>query len=130
VPSGEPRPDVILDVLFERGLLFLELRNIGGQPAVDVRVRFDQPLVGIEGTTEVSDLPLFRKLAFLAPGREIMAFLDSSASYFARRQPTRLAATLTYRDREGRRYEETIKHDLSVYRELGYVSQAPDRDWR
>jgi hypothetical protein len=129
--ADEPRPDVILDVVFERGLLFLSVRNIGDRPAVGVSVRFDRPLVGVEGTKEISALPLFRRLAFLAPGREIAAFLDSSASYFARRQPARFTAEISYRDREGRRYEAAIKHDLSVYRELGYVRRESDHsDWR
>jgi hypothetical protein len=129
-PSGERRPDVILDVVFEQGLLFLSLRNIGEQPAVGVNVRFDRPLSGVEGTKEVSALPVFRRLAFLGPGREIRVFLDSSASYFSRRQPTRLAVEIGYRDRDGHRYETTIKHDLSVYRELGYVSPTLDTERR
>jgi hypothetical protein len=119
-PSGERRPDVILDVVFEQGLLFLLLRNI----------RFDRPLSGVEGTKEISALPVFRRLSFLGPGREIRVFLDSSASYFSRRQPTRLAVEIGYRDRDGRKYETTIKHDLSVYRELGYVSPALDTERR
>lgn len=74
-------PHVILDVVFEDGLLFLSLRNIGARPAVQVSVRFDRPIVGLEGEREISALPLFTNLEFLAPGREIRTFLDRSASY-------------------------------------------------
>jgi len=122
---GEPRPDVILEIVFERGLLFLALRNIGEQPAVGVQCRFDRVLSGLEGTKDVSALPLFRRLAFLGPGREITVFLDSTASYFGARGPARLGVDIRYRDRKGRRFETTIKHDLSVYRELGYIDPAP-----
>lgn len=116
---------MILEIVFERGLLFLVLRNIGEQPAVGVQCRFDRVLTGVEGTKDVSALPLFRRLTFLGPGREITVFLDSSASYFRARGPARVGVHIRFRDREGRRYETTIKHDLSVYRELGYVGPAP-----
>lgn len=114
-------PEVILDVVFEDGLLFLSLRNIGMGAALDVSVEFDARIVGLEGEREVSALPLFKRLAFLAPGREIRTFLDRSASYFGRGQPERITATIHYRDGAGRRHTTTIHHDLGIYRDLGYV---------
>jgi hypothetical protein len=117
------RPDVILDVVFEDGLLFLALRNIGLRPALGVSAEFGRPLHGLGGTKEVSALPLFRRLEFLAPGREIRTLLDSSASWFRRRQPTKLAVRIAYRDAAGERYTTTVKHDLAVYREVAYVTR-------
>jgi hypothetical protein len=122
-PSG---PEVILDVVFEDGLLFLSLRNIGAQPAVNVSVHFDRPMVGVEGEREISALPLFTNLEFLAPGREIRTFLDRSASYFGRGQPERIAATIRYRDAAGRRHAAVIHHDLGIYREIGYVQKIAE----
>lgn len=119
----EARPDVILDVVFEDGLLFLALRNIGTRPALAVSTEFGRPLLGLGGGKEVSALPLFRRLEFLAPGREIRTLLDSSASWFRRRQATKLAARISYRDPEGGRYDTTVKHDLAVYREVAYVTR-------
>ena len=46
-PSREA--DVILDLEFEDGLLFLVLENIGFRPAHAVRVRFAEPLRGLGG---------------------------------------------------------------------------------
>jgi hypothetical protein len=117
------RPDVILDVVFEDGLLFLTLRNIGPRPALRVETRFRRALVGLGGTKDVSATPLFRRVEFLAPGREIRTLLDSSASWFGRRQPTKLAATVTYVDGEGERYETAVQHDLAVYREVAYPTR-------
>jgi hypothetical protein len=114
------RPDVILDVVFEDGLLFLVLRNIGARPALRVETRFRRPLLGLGGTKDVSAIALFRRIDYLAPGREIRTLLDSSASWFARRQPTKLAAKLSYADAAGERYETAIQHDLAVYREVAY----------
>jgi hypothetical protein len=117
------RPDVILDVLFEDGLLFLALRNIGTRPALAVSTEFGRPLSGLGGTKDVAALPLFRRLEFLAPGREIRTLLDSSASWFARRQRTKITAQVAYPDAGGERYETTVKHDLAVYREVAYVTR-------
>lgn len=118
--AASARPDVILDVVFEDGLLFLVLSNIGVQPAFRVETRFRRPLLGLGGTKEVSAIPLFRRVDFLAPGREIRTLLDSSASWFGRRQPTKLAAKISYVDADGERYETAIQHDLAVYREVAY----------
>jgi hypothetical protein len=116
--------DVILDVVFEEGLFFLSVRNIGARPATRVSVTFDEPLVGLGGTREVAALPLFRNIEFLAPGREIRTLLDSSASYFGRGQPERITARISYHDTRGRRHTGTIHHDLGVYRTIGYVTHT------
>jgi hypothetical protein len=116
-------PEVIVDFVFEDGLLFVCVRNIGSRPAYRISTRFDKPFRGLHGTREVSELRLFRNVEFLAPGREIRAFLDTSAAYFRRREPTKLAAVVSYKTADGERHEHTIKHDLGVYRELGYVER-------
>ncbi|MGI8479179.1 MAG: hypothetical protein ACR2M2_04890 [Gaiellaceae bacterium] len=112
--------DVILDVVFEDGLFYLALANIGERPALKVSCRFERPFKGLGGLVDMSSLPLFRKVEFLAPGREIRTLLDSSAAYFARREPTRLAVTVKWRDDRGR-HERPIVHDLTVYRSVAYL---------
>ncbi len=51
--------EVIVDVLFERGLLFLVLENVGDRPARSVRVKFAGPLTGVGGTKRIDRLALF-----------------------------------------------------------------------
>ena len=120
-------PEVILDVVFERGLLFLVVANIGERPAHRVRIRFEQPFTGIGGTRKMQRLALFRRLEFLAPGRSIETFLDRSASYFARDEPTQLTAALSWRTPEGERRSSTIHHDLEIYRDLGFIEREVPR---
>jgi len=115
------QPDVIVDFVFEDGLLFISVKNIGTRPALAVSVTFDQRLVGIGGTKEISALPLFRNIEFLPPQREIRTFLDASASYFARKEPTRISARIGFRDQDGNAYAQDVVHDLEIYREIGYV---------
>ena len=119
-------PDVILDVIFEDGLLFLAIRNIGQQPAYRVAVTFDQRIQGLDGTCEISALPLFKNIEFLAPGREIKTFLDASASYFGRGEPARVTAHISFRTQTKRIRRRTIHHDLEIYRSIGYIRRIEE----
>jgi len=128
MPAERRDPEVILDVVFERGLLFLVVANIGDGPAHGVRVKFDERFSGVGGSRRIDRLALFRKLEFLAPRKSIEVFLDRSADYFARSEPTRLTAALSWRTPEGERCRATIVHDLEIYRDLGYIErEVPQR---
>ncbi|HET6671590.1 MAG TPA: hypothetical protein VFH15_15285 [Pyrinomonadaceae bacterium] len=116
-------PDVIVDFVFERGLFFIAIKNISEQPAYKVSVKFSQKLYGLGGAREVSALPLFRNIEFLAPQKEIATFLDSSDSYFARKQPTKVEAQISYRDAEGDKHSVSIAHDLEIYRNLAVTGR-------
>ena len=119
--------EVILDLVFDRGLLFLVLENLGARPAHSVRVKFDRPFSGLGGTKRIDRLALFRKLEFLAPYKSIEVFLDRSDAYFARDEPTELSARVTWRTPEGARRAATIVHNLEIYRDLGYIErEVPD----
>ncbi len=120
--------DVILDVDFTRGLLFLAVENIGGLPAHRVRVRISPPLRGLGGRRRFDRLALFSRLELLAPGKRIRVFLDRAPLYFARDEPTRLTATVTWRTDAGEKRERVIRHDLGIYRDLAYVhTEVPER---
>ena len=120
--SFRDRPDVILEFLFDRGMLLLALRNIGQRPAIATSVKFDKKIVGLGGLKEISTLPVFRQIEFLGPGREIVVFVDQSHSYFARKQPTKISARISYSDSEKQKYDTTINHDLEIYRNLPYLT--------
>ena len=117
----DSEPDVILDFIFRDGLFFISVSNIGDKPAYKVSIKFDCKIYGLGGTKEISALPLFRNIEFLAPNKEIVTFLDSSSSYFRREAPTKIAARISYRDSDGTKRSVTINHDLEIYREIGYM---------
>jgi hypothetical protein len=118
--------DVVLDVEFDRGLLFLVLENLGDGPAHGVRVRFDAPLTGLGGERRIDRLQLFRRLEFLGPGRSIHVLLDRSALFFAREQETAFEARVTWRNDEGERRSRTVRHDLAAYRDFPYLEVPHD----
>lgn len=124
--SPAPSPEVIVDFIFERGLLHVAVANVSALPAHNVVVKFDRPFHGLGGKLEMSSLRLFKRINFLAPQKRIETFLDSSAAYFDRREPTQLRALITYRDGAGRRHERKIQHDLSIYKGLAYLTRPAE----
>lgn len=116
--------DVYVDVMFDDGLLFLVVCNDGTRPARQVRVRFDDPLVGADGV-DVTQLGIFKRLDFLAPGKRIPVFLDHARAWFARRQRSGIRMTITWR--AGREtFKNSITHDLRAYADLPHVVRHPD----
>jgi hypothetical protein len=118
-----PDPYVIVDFLFDRGVFSISIKNIGSRPAFAVRVEFSHKLMGVEGTVEVSALPLFRALAFLPGGKEISTLLDTSASYFGSNQPTQLTTRIIYSDFRNVKFSNSIDHNLEIYRHIGYTTR-------
>ncbi len=124
--ANNPRPEVIVDFVFDDGLFFIALENIGDRPAYKVTVRFDRPLIGASGR-EISALPLFQNIEFFAPRKEIVAFFDTSAAFFKREADAKISALVAYQDAEGTAYETDIRHDLEIYREMAYVVKSPEQ---
>jgi hypothetical protein len=120
-PAGSGRPQVIVDFEVDDDSLFVVLRNIGTQPAAGVRVLFSPSFRGLGGTVEIPSLALFRRLAFLAPGRDIRALVDPLGTWLGRSEPAEprvIRASVAYRDAAGRRYRTRIRHDLSIWEDL------------
>jgi hypothetical protein len=117
------QPEVIFDIDFADGLLFISLRNIGSRPAYGVRTHLSPLLHGFGGTQVLNELPVFSGIEFFAPGKEIRFLIDSAAAWFARREPVEIAAQLEYSDDRGNSYRTTVKHNLEIYRSLTYLAR-------
>ena len=120
-------PDVIVDFVFDDGLLFIAISNLSDKPAYKVSITFDQEIHGLDGK-DICALPLFRNIEFLAPHKTITTLLDSSGSYFSREEATRISARVTYHDLQGTKKVATINHDLEIYREIGFVRRPNTQD--
>lgn len=113
------RPEVIIDFIVAAGMLSVCLKNIGDGSAYRVRTVFDKPFYGLGGDKCISRMRVFREVAFMPPAKEFCQFVDLLGRYAKRREPMRIKATVSYRDRTGKRYEDTMVHDLRIYLELG-----------
>ena len=115
--------DVIIDFIFDNGLLFILIKNISNNPAFNVRVKFNNRILGVNGSKEITSLNLFKNIEFLAPLKEIKTFLDTSESYFSRKQPTKIITEIFYKDIQNKEHQVVIKHDLEIYRDIGFVTK-------
>ena len=115
------KPEVIVDFIFDDGLLYIAVKNIGALSAYPVSTQFDKAFRGVAGEKKISDLALFKCIEFLPPQKEIRTFLDASAAYFDRKEPERISVRITYQDSRKKRYVRTIDHNLEIYKEIGYI---------
>ena len=117
-----PKPEVIVDFIFDNGLFFISVENIGAKPAYKVSTKFDKEIVGVEGKKKISELALFKCIEFLPPKKQIKIFLDSSASYFGRNEPLIISTQISYQNSRQKRYFNKIDHNLEIYKEIGYIT--------
>jgi hypothetical protein len=121
VANIDHKPEVILDFIFDRGMFFISIENIGDKPALKVTTKFNRRIMGVGGKQKISSLPLFQNIEFLAPHKSIVTFLDTSNEYFRRGEPTKITARISYCDSDGRQYQTIIHHDLGIYEGIGYL---------
>jgi hypothetical protein len=121
---GRGDPEVLLDVVCEQGLLYLVLANDGPATAFEVSVVFAHPLLGVGGEVDIAASRLFRRLPLLRAGHEVRVFIDTSRELQARRQRKIVRATVHYRDRRGRRFQETVRHDLRIWGDFGEIARG------
>lgn len=110
---------MIVDFVVDEGMLSICLKNIGDSSAYRVRTIFEKPFYGMGGEKCISRMRVFRELAFMPPGKEFCQFVDLLGRYAKRKEPMRIKANISYRDRDGTPYEDTMAHDLRIYLELG-----------
>lgn len=112
-------PLVVLDVEYVRESFVLVLANIGRDVAFRPQVRFSQELIGVGGSTVVSDLPLWSRLTILSPGRRIDVLLEAANLVLSRDNETSsFTATVSYADADGQDFVQNYDHDLTAYHGL------------
>lgn len=109
--------EVVLDVDVEHDRVHLVLANCGDAVATEVRVEFSRPLAGIDGSHAISDLPVFKRLGVLRPGRSLRVFWSAASILVAGREAASFVATVSWSERARPRQRAEYHHDLSIYRQ-------------
>jgi len=118
---GKGDPEVLLDVQVDGGKLWLVLANDSDRPAFHVSVDFEHAIRGAGGELDVTGLPIFRDLGLLRRGRDIRVFVDVVPHFFAREEVAELCARVSWESREGKRFAQKFRHDLTVWRDFGEI---------
>jgi hypothetical protein len=120
-PSSAPAgrsAEVVLDLDVEDGRVELVLENCGDAVATDVRVDFSRKLLGIDGSLDLTRLPVFRNLGVLRPGRALRVFWDFAPALLTRSDGAPFVATVTWSERFRARQGAEYRHDPGIYRQL------------
>lgn len=124
------KPEVILDFEYYNdnsngnggdGILYIIIENIGLSSAYNISIKFDKEITGVEGEKNISAMKIFDCIEFLPPHKKIRIFVDTFVSYISRRQPLVLTTAIRYSDKENRKIQDFIKHDLSIYQGFPHV---------
>lgn len=118
VGPGHRSAEVVLDVDVDQDRVHLVLTNCGDAVATEIRVEFSRALVGIGGALGVSDLPVFKRLGVLRPGRVLRVFWDAAHTLLAQREHSApFVATVSWNEPFRPRQRAEYHHDLSIYRQ-------------
>lgn len=111
-------PEVIVDFEYDNnGRLYVIIQNIGISSAYQTSIKFDCEIMGI-GDKKLTEMKIFKSLEFLPPSKSIRIFVDTFLSYLNRKQPLILNAVISYSNKDGQKFQEAIKHDLSIYKDI------------
>jgi hypothetical protein len=95
------RPYLVVDYKFRSILMYIEVRNLSGAVATDVRLSVDRPFdCQMTGRPEVLNKVFSGRYRIkqLAPGRSIFWTFDRAPDYFAGNFPRNYEVTATYSD--------------------------------
>ncbi len=121
---AEELPNVIVDFVLENDLMFIQIKNYSNYaPAVNVRTRFDQPIIGIDGKKLVSEIAIFKHLDYLAPLKVFKIFTAPLQAFLKRLKEDEIAIKIIYEDDRGKRFAKAIRHNLSIYKDLPIIKK-------
>jgi hypothetical protein len=109
------KPEVILDFVYDKNLLYIIIENIGDAMAHKVSIDFDKKILGLNAEKDVSKMKIFKHLSTIPPKKRLNIFVDVFNSYVKNNQPLTLISKITYYDNNQRRFVDSIKHDLRIY---------------
>lgn len=107
----------MLDTALEKGLVWLIVENVGDASAHRISVRFSRRLMGLGGQVEVSALPLFKDLGFLAAGKSHRIVLDRADLVLSGRRSYVFTAIVDFQDDRGRKHTSKARHNLGIYQQ-------------
>lgn len=121
---AEELPNVIVDFVLENDLMFIQIKNYSNYaPAVNVRTRFDQPIIGFDGKRLVSEIAIFKHLDYLAPLKVFKVFTAPLQAFLKRLKEDEIAIKIIYEDDRGKRFAKAIRHNLSIYKDLPIIKK-------
>lgn len=120
-PSNkESEEPVIVDFVPDNGNMFIIIHNEVDIGMRDITISFNQELKGAKGRV-LNGLNIFENLSFLAAGREIEIFAGRVDHFLESLKNERVIVTVTLQLPGKKKFQYSIKHDLSIYTDLPQI---------
>jgi hypothetical protein len=66
-------------------------------------------------------MKVFDCIEFFSPHKKIRIFVDTFVSYLRRKQPLKIEATVIYSNKNNRKFQNVINHDLLIYQDFLHI---------
>lgn len=114
------RPYIIFDIITEGSLFYLELRNEGLSPAVNIFVKISPEL-----NTKNRGSPfafVHSPISFIAPQRKMKDFISAGWSFFEIHKNPKFRCDISYEDISGHKFQEVIELDLNYLKNVQQIA--------
>jgi hypothetical protein len=109
------RPYVIFDLIAKNRCFYATIKNIGKQPAYDVKVTTNPDILRDKGNQKEKISFIEKEVPFLAPAREIEDFIDTTPSFLKDYPDTTFCVEVSYKDSKGETYHEMADISIGFY---------------
>ena len=113
-----PRPKVIVDFKLQDESLYLIILNSSSESEHEVVIHFDHPIMGHNGSKNLTSLPIFKNILYLAPFKAISLFIDPVDVFFYHLKQETICIETHYKDHKNCSFKESNIHNLNIYKQL------------
>ena len=114
-------PNLLIDFVLVGEKLYLRFANISDAEAYDVSVNFSQPILALNQSKDLAQINLFRKLAYFAPQKEFLLYIDEVSQFLSTLEKTTVQFTILCYNAERKFFKKEIIHDLAIYHDLPII---------
>lgn len=114
-------PNIIVDFELENELFFLRIANHSDVELLNISIRFNRIIYGLNKTIKLNNLHIFKNLKYLAPRKEIRIVIDHQDRFFHFNKKPIYLIRIDYKNTSGKSFRKNISHDLNIYRDLPQI---------
>ncbi len=110
------RPHVIFDLIAKDRCFYATIKNLGKQPAYDVKVTSKPDILRDKGNQQKEKISFIeKKVPFLAPDREIEDYIGTTPNFLKEHPETTFCVEISYKDSMGESYHEMADISIGFY---------------
>ncbi|MFZ0034443.1 MAG: hypothetical protein WAK60_05590 [Sedimentisphaerales bacterium] len=110
------RPHVIFDLIAKDRCFYATIKNLGKQPAYDVKVTSKPDILRGKGSQQKEKISFIeKKVPFLAPDREIEDYIGTTPDFLKEYPETTFCVEISYKDSRGEAYHEMADISIGFY---------------